>query len=160
MKKYLLSVICIFAFSTYLQAQEPKEEPHGLIGFWQQCVIVQNPNDPEEQKIYRTPNFKFLNKDGSFINMVLSDRRQIANITVCGTYEVNSDKNYTEIVEKSYTNPNDTNRKVKMDYKLSNEDQFLVISYFSINPRTGNAEDVKEFWVKVMPGNPFEKTDE
>ena len=162
MRKYvLLSVIYMFIFSTYSRAQELKEgESHPLTGIWQQSIVVQNPTNPaEERRIFKTHNLKFLNEDGTFFNMVVSDQKQISNITVLGTYEVNSDENYTEIIEKSYTNPNDINRKVKLGYKLSNENKHLVISYFSISPKTGVSEMVEEFWVKIEGGNPFIRKD-
>lgn len=160
MKKYLLSFVLTILSVLTVSSQEQKDnadEIHPLVGVWQQAVVVQNPNNPEERVIRKTANFKFLNKDGTFSNMVLSDGRQISNITVYGMYEINSDKSYTELVEKSYTNSNDTGRKVKMDYELSNENKFLVISYFSIHPTTGEAMKGNEFWVRVEYGTPFVK---
>lgn len=160
MKKYLLSFVLavISVFTVFSQEKESNtEEIHPLIGVWQQCRVIQNPNNPSERSVRRTPNFKFLNADGTFSNMILSDRNQVSNITVYGQYEITSEKSYTEIVEISYTNPTDTNRKVKMDYEFSNENNFLVISYFSIHPSTGIAAEGNEFWVRVTPGNPFAK---
>lgn len=163
----LLILACLPFFCIFAQDIEDrididtieKEKTHPLIGVWQQCRVVQNPNDPSDQKIYRAPNFKFLNKDGSFSNMILSDKNQISNITVYGTYEINSDEQYTEIIEKSHTNPNDTNRKAKINYRLEKENTYLIISYFTLNSATGEPMQGREFWIRVEPGNPFKKED-
>ncbi|MDH8702686.1 hypothetical protein M2138_002054 [Dysgonomonadaceae bacterium PH5-43] len=155
---FILFLFCItpmFANDNIVETESTEEHP--LMGLWQQCVVVQNPNNPEERTIIKSPNFKYLAKDGSFVNLVLSERRQISNITVYGTYEILSDDTYTEIIERSHTNPNDDNRKVKLNYKIVEDKKSMVITYFSISPITGEAKEISEYWVKVEKGNPFIK---
>ncbi|MCC8145718.1 MAG: DUF4488 domain-containing protein [Bacteroidales bacterium] len=130
------------------------EETHGLVGVWQMCILVPNPENPEDIQLRRTPAFKFLNKDGSFYNMVLS--QQTSNITALGSFEINSEDSYTENVDQSYTNPNDNNRKNRLNYELTNEGRFLLIKYFTTNS-AGEAGEARELWVKVEPGNPFQQ---
>lgn len=161
MKKILLFIlICIPLQSVFPQTQETEEEKkHPIVGMWQMCRVLQNPNDPSDQKIFRTPSFKLLNEDNSFMNFMISTtpERQFSFITVIGEYEINSDDTYTEIVEKSYTNPNDDMRKVKIGYRLDNDNKYLILTLFSLHPETGVPVQGSEFWVRVEHGSPFVK---
>lgn len=160
-KIFIIFLVSCFFFLKGI-AQEPvpifapdtdSKEINDLVGVWQMCIFVPNPENPEKPLLRRSSAFKFLNKDGSFYNMILSP--QVSNFTVFGTYEINSEDSYTEIIDRSYTNPMDNNRKNQLNYEFANDGRFLFIKYISINSNTGEAGEARELWVKIEPGNPF-----
>ncbi|MDL2223957.1 DUF4488 domain-containing protein [Bacteroidales bacterium OttesenSCG-928-M06] len=161
MKKiFLLFALVYFPFmngiaqeAVTVQAPQLEAEEPGLQGIWQMCLLIPNQEDPSKPQMRLSSAFKFLNKDGSFYNIMLSS--QGSKITVLGTYEINSEGAYTEIIDRSYTNPADNNRKNRMDYELANEGRFLFLKYFTLNSNTGQSGEAREFWVRVEPGNPF-----
>jgi len=160
MKKNILLFIlaCIPSLMVWSQIETKEEkEIHDLIGVWQLCQLMQNPEDANNFKIVRIPFFKILQKEGNFMNLFLSQEK--SNITGYGTFEIISENSYTETIDKSYTNPSDNNRINKLTYELDNKNQFLFIKYFLIDSYSGKMGESRELWVRVEAGNPFIKND-
>jgi hypothetical protein len=154
MKNFVLcSIAALFCFSSCKKDSQPEVEVvSDFVGIWQLCGQVYNENMPTiaPYENERLPEYKIINKDGTFINLIASRE---TFITVYGTYDDTQLNKYIEYVEKSYTNPKHNDYKNEMDCEIING-KYMKLTYQMED--TKRVHLVNEVWIKVPYGNPFE----
>ncbi len=163
MKTKLFTVIVIallsLSFSANLFATVPNEkltkkevgseEDSPLVGIWQLCnnAVLQGEG---EYNYVSSPFLKFINKDGTFQNFMMSagGENTISAITANGTYEKTSATTYLEKVEYSVFGR--SGEDVEMHYEIVNK-KYLKLRYCLKKEDTGASEDrwFEEFYVKA-----------
>lgn len=150
MRSFLLLALLLLVASGNALAQKTEKVPVSLNGVWQMCFY--RSNSPDVAGELKTSNsFKILSDDGRFTNMVMMPHGAI--IIGEGTYEVDSEKSYTEIVERNLHLPQLNGKKNVMEYEMK-ENGIMVVKYFLKEDINGNIIDswCYETWKKVtMP---------
>ena len=158
MRSFLLLALLLLVASGNALAQKTEKVPVSLNGVWQMCFY--RSNSPDVAGELKTSNsFKILSDDGRFTNMVMMPHGAI--IIGEGTYEVDSEKSYTEIVERNLHLPQLNGnhlpqlngKKNIMEFEMK-DDGIMVVKYFLKEDINGNRIDswCYETWKKVtMP---------
>lgn len=144
-------LVCLFLGATNMLAQSIQEKtPTTLNGVWQMCFY--RSNSPDVAGELKTSNsLKILSDDGRFTNMVMMPHGAI--IIGEGRYEVNSEKSYTEIIEKNLHLPQLNGKRNVMEFEMK-DDGIMVVKYFLKEDVNGNKIDswCYETWKRVtMP---------
>ena len=157
--RYFLTWVAFMAMSlSVVLAQEVKEKsPSQLNGVWQMCFYrSSSPDVPGELKTGNS--LKILSDDGRFINLVMMNQGAI--MIGYGSYRVNSEKSYTEIVKKNIHLPQLEGVENEMFYEFSEDRSIMYVKFFVKNDLNGNQIDswVHEIWKRVempsqMPDN-------
>lgn len=138
--------ILLLAFIVGLTAYA--QNPHPLLGIWQQEMITQEGNR------ILIPVWKIISGDGTFsvILMTKDDGRTVQ--TIEGNYVINSDKTYTEQVKTNVFDPQQKNTTNTLNYSFDTPDR-LRISYHL----QGRSVPAIESWQRVKLENPFPQND-
>jgi hypothetical protein len=153
MKNFVLcSIAALFCFSS-CKKETRTEVVSDFVGIWQLCGQIYDENMPTiaAYENERLPEYKIINKDGTFTNLIASRE---TFITVYGTYDDTKRNKYIEYVKKSYTNPKHNDYKNEMDCEIINS-TYMKLTYQMED--VGGVHLVNEVWKKVPYGNPFEK---
>ena len=146
---FFLALLLLVASGNVL-AQKAEKVPVSLNGVWQMCFY--RSNSPDVAGELKTSNsLKILSDDGRFTNMVMMPHGAI--IIGEGRYEVNSEKSYTEIIEKNLHLPQLNGKRNVMEFEMK-DDGIMVVKYFLKEDVNGNKIDswCFETWKRVtMP---------
>ena len=146
---FFLAFLLLVASGNVL-AQKAEKVPVSLNGVWQMCFY--RSNSPDVAGELKTSNsLKILSDDGRFTNMVMMPHGAI--IIGEGRYEVNSEKSYTEIIEKNLHLPQLNGKRNVMEFEMK-DDGIMVVKYFLKEDVNGNKIDswCYETWKRVtMP---------
>lgn len=146
---FFLALLLLVASGNVL-AQKAEKVPVSLNGVWQMCFY--RSNSPDVAGELKTSNsLKILSDDGRFTNMVMMPHGAI--IIGEGRYEVNSEKSYTEIIEKNLHLPQLNGKRNVMEFEMK-DDGIMVVKYFLKEDVNGNKIDswCYETWKRVtMP---------
>lgn len=146
---FFLALLLLVASGNVL-AQKAEKVPVSLNGVWQMCFYRSNsPDVPGELKT--SNSLKILSDDGRFTNMVMMPHGAI--IIGEGRYEVNSEKSYTEIIEKNLHLPQLNGKRNVIEFEMK-DDGIMVVKYFLKEDVNGNKIDswCYETWKRVtMP---------
>lgn len=150
MRSFLLFALFLLVVSGSALAQKAEKVPVSLNGVWQMCFY--RSNSPGVTGELKTSNsLKILSDDGRFTNMVMMPHGAI--IIGEGTYEVNSENSYTEIIERNLHLPQLNGKKNVMEFEMK-DDGIMVVKYFLKEDINGNKIDswCYETWKRVtMP---------
>lgn len=150
MRKFLFLALSLLVVSGSALAQSAEKVPISLNGVWQMCFY--RSNSPDVAGELKTSNsLKILSDDGRFTNLVMMPHGAI--IIGEGTYEMTSEKSYTEIVERNLHLPQLNGKKNLMHFEMMDEG-IMVVKYFLKEDINGNKIDswCYETWKKVeMP---------
>lgn len=150
MRKFLFLALSLLVVSGSALAQSAEKVPISLNGVWQMCFY--RSNSPDVAGELKTSNsLKILSDDGRFTNLVMMPHGAI--IIGEGTYEMNSEKSYTEIVERNLHLPQLNGKKNVMEFEMK-DDGIMVVKYFLKEDINGNRIDswCYETWKRVsMP---------
>lgn len=150
MRKFLFLALSLLVVSGSALAQSAEKVPISLNGVWQMCFYRSNsPNVTGELKT--SNSLKILSDDGRFTNLVMMPHGAI--IIGEGTYEMTSEKSYTEIVERNLHLPQLNGKKNVMEFEMK-DDGIMVVKYFLKEDINGNRIDswCYETWKRVsMP---------
>ncbi len=146
---FFLALLLLVASGNVL-AQKAEKVPVSLNGVWQMCFY--RSNSPDVAGELKTSNsLKILSDDGRFTNMVMMPHGAI--IIGEGRYEVNSEKSYTEIIEKNLHLPQLNGKRNVIEFEMK-DDGIMVVKYFLKEDVNGNKIDswCYETWKRVtMP---------
>ena len=146
---FFLALLLLVASGNVL-AQKAEKVPVSLNGVWQMCFY--RSDSPDVAGELKTSNsLKILSDDGRFTNMVMMPHGAI--IIGEGRYEVNSEKSYTEIIEKNLHLPQLNGKRNVMEFEMK-DDGIMVVKYFLKEDVNGNKIDswCYETWKRVtMP---------
>lgn len=150
MRKFLFLALSLLVVSGSALAQSAEKVPVSLNGVWQMCFY--RSNSPDVAGELKTSNsLKILSDDGRFTNLVMMPHGAI--IIGEGTYEMTSEKTYTEIVERNLHLPQLNGKKNVMEFEIK-DDGIMVVKYFLKEDINGNRIDswCYETWKRVsMP---------
>lgn len=150
MRKFLFLALSLLVVSGSALAQSAERVPISLNGVWQMCFY--RSNSPDVAGELKTSNsLKILSDDGRFTNLVMMPHGAI--IIGEGTYEMTSEKSYTEIVERNLHLPQLNGKKNVMEFEMK-DDGIMVVKYFLKEDINGNRIDswCYETWKRVsMP---------
>lgn len=150
MRKFLFLALSLLVVSGSALAQSAEKVPISLNGVWQMCFY--RSNSPDVAGELKTSNsLKILSDDGRFTNLVMMPYGAI--IIGEGTYEMTSEKSYTEIVERNLHLPQLNGKKNVMEFEMK-DDGIMVVKYFLKEDINGNRIDswCYETWKRVsMP---------
>lgn len=150
MRKFLFLALSLLVVSGSALAQSAEKVPINLNGVWQMCFY--RSNSPDVAGELKTSNsLKILSDDGRFTNLVMMPHGAI--IIGEGTYEMTSEKSYTEIVERNLHLPQLNGKKNVMEFEMK-DDGIMVVKYFLKEDINGNRIDswCYETWKRVsMP---------
>lgn len=150
MRKFLFLALSLLVVSGSALAQSAEKVPISLNGVWQMCFY--RSNSPDVAGELKTSNsLKILSDDGRFTNLVMMPHGAI--IIGEGTYEMTSEKSYTEIVERNLHLPQLNGKKNVMEFEMK-DDGIMVVKYFLKEDINGNRIDswCYETWKRVsMP---------
>lgn len=150
MRKFLFLALSLLVVSGSALAQSAEKVPISLNGVWQMCFY--RSNSPDVAGELKTSNsLKILSDDGHFTNLVMMPHGAI--IIGEGTYEMTSEKSYTEIVERNLHLPQLNGKKNVMEFEMK-DDGIMVVKYFLKEDINGNRIDswCYETWKRVsMP---------
>lgn len=150
MRKFLFLALSLLVVSGSALAQSAEKVPVSLNGVWQMCFY--RSNSPDVAGELKTSNsLKILSDDGRFTNLVMMPHGAI--IIGEGTYEMTSEKSYTEIVERNLHLPQLNGKKNVMEFEMK-DDGIMVVKYFLKEDINGNRIDswCYETWKRVsMP---------
>lgn len=150
MRKFLFLALSLLVVSGSALAQSAEKVPVSLNGVWQMCFY--RSNSPDVAGELKTSNsLKILSDDGRFTNLVMMPHGAI--IIGEGTYEMTSEKTYTEIVERNLHLPQLNGKKNVMEFEMK-DDGIMVVKYFLKEDINGNRIDswCYETWKRVsMP---------
>lgn len=150
MRSFLFLTLLVLVASGNVWAQKAEKVPVSLNGVWQMCFY--RSNSPEVAGELKTSNsLKILSDDGRFTNMVMMPHGAI--IIGEGTYEMTSEKSYTEIVERNLHLPQLNGKRNVMEFEMK-DDGIMVVKYFLKEDINGNRIDswCYETWKRVtMP---------
>ena len=150
MRKFLFLALSLLVVSGSALAQSAEKVPISLNGVWQMCFY--RSNSPDLAGELKTSNsLKILSDDGRFTNLVMMPHGAI--IIGEGTYEMTSEKSYTEIVERNLHLPQLNGKKNVMEFEMK-DDGIMVVKYFLKEDINGNRIDswCYETWKRVsMP---------
>lgn len=150
MRKFLFLALSLLVVSGSALAQSAEKVPISLNGVWQMCFY--RSNSPDVAGELKTSNsLKILSDDGRFTNLVMMSHGAI--IIGEGTYEMTSEKSYTEIVERNLHLPQLNGKKNVMEFEMK-DDGIMVVKYFLKEDINGNRIDswCYETWKRVsMP---------
>lgn len=150
MRSFLFLTLLVLVASGNVWAQKAEKVPVSLNGVWQMCFY--RSNSPEVAGELKTSNsLKILSDDGRFTNMVMMPHGAI--IIGEGTYEMTSEKSYTEIVERNLHLPQLNGKRNVMEFEMK-DDGVMVVKYFLKEDINGNRIDswCYETWKRVtMP---------
>lgn len=150
MRKFLFLALSLLVVSGSALAQSAEKVPISLNGVWQMCFY--RSNSPDVAGELKTSNsLKILSDDGRFTNLVMMPHGAI--IIGEGTYEMTSEKSYTEIVERNLHLPQLNGKKNVMEFEMK-DDGIMIVKYFLKEDINGNRIDswCYETWKRVsMP---------
>ena len=150
MRKFLFLALSLLVVSGSALAQSAEKVPISLNGVWQMCFY--RSNSPDVAGELKTSNsLKILSDDGRFTNLVMMPHGAI--IIGEGTYEMTSEKSYTEIVERNLHLPQLNGKKNVMEFEMK-DDGIMGVKYFLKEDINGNRIDswCYETWKRVsMP---------
>ena len=150
MRKFLFLALSLLVVSGSALAQSAEKVPISLNGVWQMCFY--RSNSPDVAGELKTSNsLKILSDDGRFTNLVMMPHGAI--IIGEGTYEMTSEKSYSEIVERNLHLPQLNGKKNVMEFEMK-DDGIMVVKYFLKEDINGNRIDswCYETWKRVsMP---------
>lgn len=150
MRKFLFLALSLLVVSGSALAQSAEKVPVSLNGVWQMCFY--RSNSPDVAGELKTSNsLKILSDDGRFTNLVMMPHGAI--IIGEGTYEMTSEKSYTEIVERNLHLPQLNGKKNVMEFEMKDYG-IMVVKYFLKEDINGNRIDswCYETWKRVsMP---------
>lgn len=150
MRKFLFLALSLLVVSGSALAQSAEKVPVSLNGVWQMCFY--RSDSPDVAGELKTSNsLKILSDDGRFTNLVMMPHGAI--IIGEGTYEMTSEKSYTEIVERNLHLPQLNGKKNVMEFEMK-DDGIMVVKYFLKEDINGNRIDswCYETWKRVsMP---------
>ena len=150
MRSFLFLTLLVLVASGNVSPQKAEKVPVSLNGVWQMCFY--RSNSPEVAGELKTSNsLKILSDDGRFTNMVMMPHGAI--IIGEGTYEMTSEKSYTEIVERNLHLPQLNGKRNVMEFEMK-DDGIMVVKYFLKEDINGNRIDswCYETWKRVtMP---------
>ncbi|MGN0058440.1 MAG: DUF4488 domain-containing protein [Phocaeicola plebeius] len=157
--RYFLTWIAFLAMSLSVAlAQDVKEKsPSQLNGVWQMCFYrSSSPDVPGELKTGNS--LKILSDDGRFVNLVMMNQGAI--MIGYGSYHINSEKSYTEVVKKNIHLPQLEGQENELFYEFSDDHSIMYVKFFVKFDTNGNQVDswVHEIWKRVempaqMPDN-------
>ncbi len=147
-KQFFVAMLLMLALPTMAQKDKKcgkcSPQVEQLAGIWQQCVVM---NQEEKTQMFAVPQFKILNKDGSFSNMAL-DKNALATIYVSGSWKVMSDSTFVEHLETILTDESSTGKDNELTFHLLENGKFMQVSY----TLPGNGKQGKELWIRVEKG--------
>ena len=154
--RYFFALVAFMAMSLsgMLAQTVKKEAPTTLTGVWQMCFYrSSSPDIPGELKTGNS--LKILSDDGRFINLVMMNQGAI--IIGYGTYRINSEKSYTEVVKKNIHLPQLEGVENELFYEFSDDKKIMYLKFFVKKDINGNEVDswVHEIWKRVEMPNEY-----
>lgn len=146
--RYFLAFVAAMAMSLSVAlAQEKKQS--SLNGVWQMCFYrSSSPDLPGELKTGNS--LKILSEDGRFVNLVMMNQGAI--IIGYGSYKVNPNSSFTEIVKKNIHLPQLEGQENELFYEFSDDGDTMFVKFFLKKDINGNEVDswVHEIWKRVV----------
>ena len=145
--RYFIALVAFVAMSlSTMLAQTGTPTLHGV---WQMSFLTSSsPDEPGELKTGNS--LKILTTDGKFMNVVMMPQGAI--IIGYGTYKINSDESYTEVVEKNIHLPQLNGQENQLMYEFSEDGNVMYLKFFVKYDINGNQIDSwsKEIWKRVI----------
>lgn len=129
-------------------AQKEFIESKSLVGIWQ--LSQANKSADGQIKLIKTPTYKALNTDNTFVMFSIGSNDLTTNVSHWGTYKITSDSTYTESVTRHYTSPALDKSESQMRFKLLDENALLMEYYNDTNKKW-----IPELWIRVTPLKPL-----
>ncbi|MDD4637020.1 MAG: DUF4488 domain-containing protein [Bacteroidales bacterium] len=143
MKKSLFT-IALLVVTCMAFAQKEFIESKSLVGVWQ--LTQAKKTDDGQTKIVKSPAYKVLNTDNTFIFFSITSNDLSSTVSHWGTYKITSDSTYSESVTRHYTSSALDKSESQMRFKLLDENA-LLLEYYN----DAYKQWIPELWVRVTP---------
>jgi uncharacterized protein YxeA len=151
MKRIFLSIlllIILFAIPSgiYARQQNAEVKSSELIGTWQRCIKIKNP-DNNAFYFRKVNHLKIFEENGNYSILTVNFDQTPSNIWNTGTFRLTSDSTYIEHVNMITGYPSLAGKDVQLKFKTvkSEQGKILAVQYSF----EGTNQWTEEFWIKI-----------